>query len=140
MPNRNYVLLRRFSAKEQHRRLTAAPCLAKDFDCEQISFENHLNYRYRPGIGLTKKETLGLAAFFNSELLDTYFRAINGNTQVSATEIRAMPLPDIELIKLLGRLVLAKPPTSDEIDGWVEQMLTKQTDLLSPERKVAARG
>ena len=30
--NRNYVLLRRFSAKEERRRLIAAPYLAKDFD------------------------------------------------------------------------------------------------------------
>ena len=31
VPNKNYVLLRRFSAKEEARRLTAAPYFAADF-------------------------------------------------------------------------------------------------------------
>ena len=42
---------------------------------------------------------------YNSRLLDTYFRCVNGNTQVNATELRAMPLPAREVIVSLGRLV-----------------------------------
>jgi hypothetical protein len=33
----------------------------------------------------------------------TYFRVVNGNTQVSATELRAMPLPPLKLIVEIGR-------------------------------------
>ena len=107
VPNRNYVLLRRFSAKEETRRLTAAPYIAADFNVPEIGFENHLNYVHRPGGTLTDDEAWGLAALYNSRLLNTYFRAVNGNTQVSATELRAMPLPPRESITSLGRNVKA---------------------------------
>lgn len=103
--NRNYVLLRRFSAKEDARRLTAAPWIAADFAIADVGLENHLNYVHRPGGTLSEDEAWGLAALYNSRLLDTWFRAINGNTQVSATELRAMPLPDHETIVALGQRV-----------------------------------
>lgn len=91
--NRIYVLMRRFSAKEEARRLVAAPYFARTTNATMLGLENHLNYVYRPNGALTDDETLGLAALFSSSLLDTYFRISNGNTQVSATELRAMPLP-----------------------------------------------
>ncbi len=103
LPNKNYVLLRRFSTKEERQRLTAAPYLA-DFDTPVIGIENHLNYIYRPGGDLSPEETRGLAVLLNSSLMDTYFRRFSGNTQVSATELRALPLPPLESIMELGRL------------------------------------
>ena len=102
VPNRNYVLIRRFSAKEEPRRLTAAPYIATDFAAPEIGLENHLNYVHRPGGTLSEDEAWGLAALYNSHLLDIWFRAVNGNTQVSATELRAMPLPPRETIVALG--------------------------------------
>ena len=103
IPNKNYVLLRRFSAKEERQRLTAAPYLT-DFDTAVIGIENHLNYIYRPGGELSPEETRGLAVLLNSSLMDTYFRRFSGNTQVSATELRALPLPLLEVIIELGRI------------------------------------
>ena len=70
-----------------------------------MGLENHLNYIHRPGGQLSDDETLGLAALYNSHLLDTYFRTINGNTQVSATELRSIPLPAHEIIVALGQRV-----------------------------------
>lgn len=52
IPNEPYVLVRRFSAKEEKRRVVAAvhdPCRVP---CERIGFENHLNYYHRKGGGL----------------------------------------------------------------------------------------
>jgi adenine-specific DNA-methyltransferase len=129
VPNRNYVLMRRFSAKEEHRRLTAAPFLAKHFKGHWVGLENHLNYIHRPGGTLTEEETWGLAALLSSALLDTYFRISNGNTQVSATELRAMPLPDLDIIRALGREVMALEDPAAQIDDLVLRMVspTKMT-------------
>ena len=102
LPNQNYVLLRRFSAKEERQRLTAAPYLA-EFDTPVIGLENHLNYIHRPNGQLTEDETRGLAVLLNSTFMDSYFRIFNGNTQVSATELRKLPLPPLEAIIELGR-------------------------------------
>ena len=119
VPNRNYVLMRRFSAKEEARRLVAAPYFAHTTSATMLGLENHLNYVYRPNGVLTEDEAVGLAALFSSSLLDTYFRTSNGNTQVSATELRAMPLPRLEIIAAIGREARATQATADDIDPIV---------------------
>jgi len=132
VPNGNYVLLRRFSAKEQPMRLTAAPLLAGELPSSFIGLENHLNYIHRPGGSLTEEEAYGLAVLFNSTLLDTYFRLCNGNTQVSATELRAMPLPKRDLVLAMGRRARAAShaPSGDAADAIVEDILNLQWPTL----------
>jgi adenine-specific DNA-methyltransferase len=124
IPNKNYVLLRRFSSKEQSRRLIAAPLLAGQLDTHLIGLENHLNYIHRPGSCLSEEEAYGLAVLLNSELLDTYFRIQNGNTQVSATELRAMPLPPLLKISEIGRVAMHFSEITPEIlDNLVSSVL-----------------
>ncbi len=115
VPNKNYVLVRRFSSKEEPRRLIAAPWTAAEFAIPELGLENHLNYIHCPGGTLSEDEALGLAALYNSRLLDTWFRAINGNTQVSASELRTMPLPARDVIIALGRRV-------KHLDGAIAQV------------------
>jgi len=134
VPNRNYVLLRRFSAKKQARRLMAAPWIAEDASVIDIGLENHLNYVHRPGGTLSIDEAWGLAALYNSRLVDTWFRAINGNTQVSATELRSMPLPSHEEIVILGRCVKRLADPLSGLDALVSSV------IASPARKEAALG
>ena len=93
VPTRNYVLLRRFSAKEERRRLTASWLLRAEESRPYLALENHLNYVYHADRELTVEETYGLTALFNSALLDRYFRVISGNTQVNATELGPSGFP-----------------------------------------------
>lgn len=122
--NKNYVLLRRFSAKEEARRLIAAPYLAKDFQMPAVGLENHLNYIHRPSGDLTDDEAWGLAALYSTRLLDTYFRVINGNTQVSATELRAMPLPAHEVLVALGRYAKEARDPIGTVDQHLLQLVS----------------
>ena len=122
VPNRNYVLVRRFSAKEEERRLTAAPYVAKRFDSKDLALENHLNYIYRPNGTLSEDEAWGLAALYSSRLLDRYFRCINGNTQVSATELRTMPLPRAGVVAALGSRVKHMADPLSALDETVMEM------------------
>jgi adenine-specific DNA-methyltransferase len=105
LPTQNYVLLRRFSAKEEQRRLTASCLIASDVPQPFVALENHLNYLYHAARELTLDEVYGLAALFNSALLDRYFRTISGNTQVNATEIRSMKFPALPAVAGIGRRV-----------------------------------
>lgn len=105
VPNRTYVVMRRFSAKEEHRRLVAAPIMKGQFPGPMIGLENHLNYIHRPKGSIRDDEAIGLAALLNSALVDRYFRISNGNTQVSAVELRQLPLPDANRLLALGQQI-----------------------------------
>lgn len=120
--NTNYVVMRRFSPKEDIRRVTAAPYLAGSLPGEFIGLENHLNYIHRPGGELTRSETIGLAAFLNSTVVDAHFRAVSGSTQVNATELRKLRLPPVESLKAIGSL-LPDTPTLAEADHAVTMVL-----------------
>lgn len=106
IPNKNYIFLRRFSAKDDKARLIAAPYFADLSQAEFIGVENHLNYIYRPNGHLDRNEILGLSALLNSKLFDIYFRTFNGNINVSATELREMPLPSLEDIRKVGNEII----------------------------------
>ena len=108
IPNKNYIFLRRFSSKDDKSRLIATPYFSDMIDTELIGVENRLNYIYRPKGHLERSEILGLSALLNSNLFDTYFRTINGNINVSATELRGMPLPDLNIINQIGVAILLK--------------------------------
>ena len=100
--NATYVLLRRFTAKEERRRLTAAPLFCGQLPGRAIGLENHLNYIHRPHGEIGRDEAIGLAALLGSALLDRYFRVSSGTTQVNAVEVRALPLPSRGSIMTLG--------------------------------------
>src|SRR3989338_2639648 len=123
VPNKNYVVLRRFSAKEEDKRLVAAPYLSDLVKTETIGLENHLNYIYKPNGNLSLEETVGLAALLNSDILDTYFRTSNGNTQVSATELKDMPLPSLKTIIQIGKSIIKNNIENGQIDDLVQRSL-----------------
>lgn len=108
LPNKNYVLLRRFSSKDDSSRLVAAPYFGNMSQYESVGIENKLNYIYRPKGHLRRDEVMGLTALLDSEMFDAYFRTFNGNINVSATELRMMPLPPIETIREIGRKIILR--------------------------------
>lgn len=105
VPAKNYVLMRRFSPKEERRRLTASWFLRNAAVAPYLALENHLNYVYHADRELTDDEVYGLTALFNSALLDRYFRIISGNTQVNATEIRTIPFPPLDRVAAIRERV-----------------------------------
>lgn len=105
VPVKNYILVKRFSSKEQRRRLYAAVLLQSEFSYECIGIENHVNYIHRPRGSLSVYEAFGIAALLDTTIVDNYFRSLNGNTQVNAIDIRSLPLPKIEDIEKIGEVV-----------------------------------
>ena len=116
--------MRRFSAKEEKRRLVAAPLIRGSLNANVVGLENHLNYIRGVSRELDEELAYGLSALLNSTFLDRYFRISNGNTQVSATELRAMPLPaerDIRSIGAESKRESAPRPTSPGLDALIAE-------------------
>jgi len=124
MKNGNFVLLKRFSSKDEKRRLVAGVHLESDHDCDFIGFGNKTNYIGVANDILSEVEAYGLSAIFNSSFMDKYFRCISGNTQVNATEIRVMKFPTREQVKEVGDLLQkARKDKFGEVDCIVNQVL-----------------
>lgn len=141
VPNANYVLLRRFSAKEDRRRIISAPFIGEKFDFEQIGFENHLNVIFRKRGTLSTSDTVGLSALLNSAIIDRYFRIVNGNTQVNAAELRILPIPPLEVIKNIGeKIQKANADTLERIESiifstlWESNLLAEEFPMIQETR------
>ena len=127
-----YVLIRRFSTKEEKRRLVTTPFIRGGLDADVLGLENHLNYVRGVSRNLDEELASGLSALLNSTFLDRYFRLFNGNTQVNATELRAMPLPaesDIRAIGIGVKTMLNTRISPTHLDAIVAQTLDLTLEL-----------
>jgi adenine-specific DNA-methyltransferase len=103
-PKGFYTVVRRFSSKEQKRRIYASVVNPNSFpDTIAFGFENHLNVFHLKKRGITEFLAFGLACFLNSTIVDRYFRSFSGHTQVNATDLRKLIYPDFETLTELGK-------------------------------------
>ena len=71
-----YTVTRRFSSKEEKRRITASVCDPSAFkEARHLGFENHLNVFHAGRSGLTEIMARGLAVYLNSTMVDEHFGA-----------------------------------------------------------------
>lgn len=98
-----YAVTRRFSSKEEKRRIVAAVVDPRRLGAELIAFENHLNVFHRAKQGLPEDLAWGLTAYLNGSAVDAYFRRFSGHTQVNATDLRRLPYPSGRALEALGR-------------------------------------
>ena len=123
VPSGVYVLVKRFSAKEERRRVVAAVFDDRIVACQAVGFENHLNYFHECGASLNRTLARGLSAFLNCSSLDTYFRQFNGHTQVNAADLRALRYPTRAALIELGRRVGSNLQSQDALDTVVAETL-----------------
>lgn len=128
MPPGSYVLTRRFSSKEEARRIVASLITSDDVRGEVVAFENHLNVFHRGGGPLPDALARGLVRWLNGSLVDSWFRGWSGHTQVNATDLRAMRFPEARTLEQLGRVALGEHPTQAEIDHAIEETIFPMTD------------
>lgn len=113
--NKNYLFVKRFTAKEEVRRLQCGIYLAKDYpQYTKISTQNKINFIDGLIDEMSECLVYGLYVLFNSTLYDEYYRILNGSTQVNSTEINSMPVPDMESIQEMGRKLMKTKDLSEK--------------------------
>lgn len=119
----SYVLVKRFSAKEETRRVVSYPITIE----EPIAFENHTNFIHagspRKVVPLDSADIAkGISVWLNSSYIDEWFRDVSGSTQVNAKDIKAMPCPNTEDLVALGKVWQPKM-TQESIDELVKDLV-----------------
>ncbi|MEJ7713500.1 MAG: hypothetical protein WKF84_27565 [Pyrinomonadaceae bacterium] len=118
-----FVLVKRFSAKEESRRVVSALYDPTLVPAAKVGFENHLNYFHERGKGLNRDLAQGLTAFLNSTLVDAYFRQFNGHTQVNATDLRSLKYPSRHELETLGARLSGLTLNQENLDQLILEQL-----------------
>lgn len=123
--NKNYVFIKRFTAKEERRRLQCGIYSPDDFkEYEYIGTQNKINYVDKiDGSEMDQQTTYGIFALLNSTLFDVYYRILNGSTQVNSTEINNIPVPPASMIRKIGeRIILTKDLSTENCDRVLSEV------------------
>lgn len=118
-----YVLVKRFTSKEEKRRIVACIYDPSRIPAKFVGFENHLDYFHMHGKGLPMDLATGLAAFLNSTAVDAYFRQFNGHTQVNASDLKHLHFPSLAALVHLGQLAGAGIPDQMALDKIIRKEL-----------------
>jgi adenine-specific DNA-methyltransferase len=116
-PRGFYVAIKRFSSKEEKRRIVATLIDPAALPDSPIGFENHLNVIHINKGPLPEYLARGLVVYLNAKVVDDWFRQFNGHTQVNATDLRSLPFPSIEKLIEFGKWSVSTPSaTQGDID------------------------
>lgn len=99
----NYIVLKRFTTKEQKKRFDIALIYQEDFEKHKyFALDNMVNYIYNPNQPLNKNQIRGIAKYLNLPIVELDFRILNDHTQVNANEVYALPFPSLAELELFG--------------------------------------
>lgn len=121
MPRGWYVIVKRFSSKEERRRIVATLCDPSLFPGEMLGFENKTNVLHNRRGPLPELLARGLTIYLNSSPVDRAFRLFSGHTQVNATDLRQMKFPSHAELEAIGRRSVGHAlATQMDIDAILE--------------------
>ena len=117
VPSGWYVIVKRFSSKEERRRVAATLCDPAILPASVFGIENKLNLLHERKRPLPEMVARGLAAYLNTTAVDRAFRLFSGHTQVNATDLRRMKFPTRAQLEAIGHTAKHLPPADQaEID------------------------
>lgn len=130
LPNGDYPLVKRFSAKEERRRVTAAWFRPAAIPNDLVAFENHLNVFHRAGQGIEPGLAAGLTVFLNSTVVDRFVRQFSGHTQINATDLRLLRYPSRSDLLVVGGRVIHDGLPADQagVDRLADSALFSASD------------
>jgi len=139
LPAGYYVVVKRFTAKEEPRRIVSAVYDPRRISAPVVAFENHINVYHTNNGPLTAALAKGLAVFLQSSLLDIYFRQFSGHTQVNATDLRTLTYPSRQVLERIGNRIGEVFPNQNEVDRLMEEEIQKMAKIKTPDPVSAKR-
>ena len=122
-PTGCYCVVRRFSSKEERRRVVPSVIEPCNFaGATALGLENHLNVFHEDRHGLLREVAYGLSVYLQSTRVDDDFRSFSGHTQVNATDLKLMSYPSREELIALGKWRLAQEAPSQ---GMIDEALNR---------------
>lgn len=119
-PNGNYLFVKRFTAKEEKRRLQCGMYRQKDYpNFDYISTQNKINFIACQSLCVL----YGMYALLGSSLYDQYYRILNGSTQVNSTEVNTIPVPDRSTIEAMGNELMSMSISEENCNKIVNKWI-----------------
>ncbi len=115
----NYIIMKRISYKESKKRIVTALISDTDFKHRHMTIENHLNYIHNDGKGIDTHLAIGLNAFLNTNVLDNFIRRFSGHTQINASDILSLPMPNSKTLVNLGKTIYNGNISEKEIENLI---------------------
>ena len=145
VPKGYYVLVKRFTSKEERRRVVAVVLDPKRITAPEFAFENHINFYHANGKGLPELLAKGLAAYLNTTTVDRYFRQFSGHTQVNASDLRKLTYPDRTALEgigsQLGPAFLFQEGldtlVDEELAAWRNKQQSSQSKLKAASKRLS---
>lgn len=122
LPEGWYAVVKRFSAKEEKRRVVAA-IWDPTINGGPVAFDNKTNVFHIKKSGLDAEVARGLTAYLNTEFFDEAFRQFSGHTQVNATDLRGLRYPTTEQLRRFGGRLPNGIPWGSDLDGLLNEVL-----------------
>ncbi|MGG6230981.1 BsuBI/PstI family type II restriction endonuclease [Tenacibaculum sp. SDUM215027] len=126
-----FLLVKRFSSKEEKKRIVAT-IYDSSLPGKFVGFENKLNVFHLKKKALNENLVKGLYLYLNSSLIDKYYRGVSGNTQVNATDLRALRYPSREVLEKLGEKMKSNYFNQEKIDEFLNIIIN---DMLGKDEK-----
>ena len=138
-PNHHYALVKRFSSKEERRRIYPA-CYDPIEAFNLVGFENHLNVIHSGQSGIEKTLSRGLVSYLSSTIVDLYFRQFSGHTQVNANDLRSIPLPPLRILNDMAQFHDGVSVQAAMVDEYLESIFRNEFSISSPDPILLAKG
>lgn len=127
------ILVQRVTADEQERRIVAGRAA---YPTRRRYFvENHLNLLQASAA--SRVDLQFLLGILSSDVVEFVFRTMNGNTQVSATELNLLPIPrggfESEIGDIVRTLEEAKPDVRNDLDRELNERVARAYGISGAE-------
>ncbi|HPN37677.1 MAG TPA: Eco57I restriction-modification methylase domain-containing protein [Melioribacteraceae bacterium] len=100
--NENYIFFRRYNNNDYIKRIVATVYQKGAINSDYLAIDRLVGVLHQESDDLPIETYCGLTAYLNSEIVNSYFRMINGIINVTGEMILDLPIPNTDVINYVG--------------------------------------